>query len=549
MDFLRNQIARIQQQVSGLSATQKMLVGALLVIMLMTLYGWSNFAGQAEMEVLLDQAMSNEDIVGIQKHLASNGIKYRVVGDRIHVAAERKYEALASLGYARALPRDTRSAFDEMIAKSSLFDSSRKQDALLNQAKQSALSQILRNFPRVRDAAVFIDLAQQRGFAASESSATVYMNTSSGESPSAQMVNAAADLVSGAVANLKRNRVKVIVNDVSYPVRGTEESDSVGAAGDERLALMQRNEQYLRERLHRHFSFIDGVQIDVSVKPNLERKETVSHTVDPKNTVQKPVVEDTVTEENSATPRGSGEPGIVPNALLSAEEASAGESSSETREKSRVESKVDYGQVDVKSWKPAGDVEVVGVSMLVPRSYFVQVYKKRMGLSDRDPDEGTLKPFVVLELAGLKTGVKTCLGLGSDELVHVDSYTDLVPMGVGMAGMPQAASTSMVTLATSHMKEIALGVLALVSLLMVTTMVKRGAPQATVAEALPTKSAVLTKGEESVGEASETSSILDGMELDEESVKARQMVSQVSNLVGENPEAAAMMVKRWLNRS
>jgi len=43
--------------------------------------------------------------------------------------------------------------------------------------------------------------------------------------------------------------------------------------------------------------------------------------------------------------------------------------------------------------------------------------------------------------------------------------------------------------------------------------------------------------------------LLDGMELDEESAKAQQMLNQVSALVEENPDAAANLVKRWMNRS
>ncbi|MGE5609846.1 MAG: hypothetical protein ACM359_11365, partial [Bacillota bacterium] len=108
MDFLKNQIARIQQQLSGLSASQKMLAGSLVVIMIMTLYGWGLFAGRAEMEALLNQSLSNDELVSIRQYLASNGIKYQVVGDRIHVPADRKFEALALLGYADKLPRDMR---------------------------------------------------------------------------------------------------------------------------------------------------------------------------------------------------------------------------------------------------------------------------------------------------------------------------------------------------------------------------------------------------------------------------------------------------------
>ena len=36
---------------------------------------------------------------------------------------------------------------------------------------------------------------------------------------------------------------------------------------------------------------------------------------------------------------------------------------------------------------------------------------------------------------------------------------------------------------------------------------------------------------------------------DEDTIKAQQMVEQVSTMVKENPDAAASLVKRWLNRS
>jgi flagellar biosynthesis/type III secretory pathway M-ring protein FliF/YscJ len=38
------------------------------------------------------------------------------------------------------------------------------------------------------------------------------------------------------------------------------------------------------------------------------------------------------------------------------------------------------------------------------------------------------------------------------------------------------------------------------------------------------------------------------MELDEETVKAQRMVDQVQQMVESNPDSAANLVKRWLNR-
>ena len=98
-------------------------------------------------------------------------------------------------------------------------------------------------------------------------------------------------------------------------------------------------------------------------------------------------------------------------------------------------------------------------------------------------------------------------------------------------------------------KEIALSGLALVSLFMVSMMVKKSAPAPIpVAPTIISGPSPLMVGEAVAGEASEGGSMLDGMELDEDAVKTEQMLDQVSTLVKENPDGAAALVKRWLNR-
>jgi flagellar biosynthesis/type III secretory pathway M-ring protein FliF/YscJ len=51
------------------------------------------------------------------------------------------------------------------------------------------------------------------------------------------------------------------------------------------------------------------------------------------------------------------------------------------------------------------------------------------------------------------------------------------------------------------------------------------------------------------GEVSEGDKTMEGMELDDEAVRTQQVIEQVSNMVSENPDAAANLVKRWLNRT
>jgi len=65
----------------------------------------------------------------------------------------------------------------------------------------------------------------------------------------------------------------------------------------------------------------------------------------------------------------------------------------------------------------------------------------------------------------------------------------------------------------------------------------------------PSAPPTILSGETLAGEATSGGAHLDGMELNEDAIKAQQMVEQVSTLVRENPDAAASLVKRWLNRN
>lgn len=82
MEFLKVQITRIQEQLAGLSATQKMLVVSLLTIMVMTLLWWAHWAGEPEMSPLLDQSLSQDELGQITTTLETQAIPHQVVGDK-----------------------------------------------------------------------------------------------------------------------------------------------------------------------------------------------------------------------------------------------------------------------------------------------------------------------------------------------------------------------------------------------------------------------------------------------------------------------------------
>src|SRR3954447_2943717 len=119
MDALKAQLLRIQQQLSGLSASQKMLTASLVAIMVMTMIWWGRYAGTAEMVPVLDQTVGADQLGQIKSALDMRGIPAKIVGDHVMVDADRKMEAFAALAYSDALPSNASTAWDEMTKQMS----------------------------------------------------------------------------------------------------------------------------------------------------------------------------------------------------------------------------------------------------------------------------------------------------------------------------------------------------------------------------------------------------------------------------------------------
>ncbi|MGA2498507.1 MAG: flagellar M-ring protein FliF C-terminal domain-containing protein [Tepidisphaeraceae bacterium] len=551
MDFIRNQINRIQQQLAGLTPSQKMLAGALVVIMVATIYWSARYAGQTEMKALFDQVMPAEDIAAMTTALRVAGVQSTVTGGKIFVGAEDEIKAWSVLSYGQMLPRDTRNSFEDLLQKTSPFDPPSRTDGIMNEHRQNRLATMIRQYPGVASAMVLIDAKHERGPNGVDPKATVSMTLKRGETPTQQLVAAAADLVSGAVASLQRGKVTVIINGVSYPVRNHDEANGL-AGSDEYLANVQKAEAYYHDKLAKHFNFIEGAFFSVSVTPNNKRVKTTEHKIDPKSVLQKPVSENTNTEESRSTARGGGEPGAVSNAPLTAggaAETSAPEGSNTTTENNKTEYMVDHGHSDIETVSPGGDLAVTAAAIHVPRSYYVRAFQRKTN-TDKEPDATALETFTKDELRSLTKGARSCLGLATDDGVAADVFWDLMPVAGSPAASPAAVATSSIALAlTDHAKEVALGVLALISLFMVSNIVKKNAPVPVAAVRAPAPAPrELNPREEAVGEASEGVTALEGVELNDEEALGHQMQKQVADMVATDPDAAATLVKRWLNR-
>ena len=552
MDFVKAQLDRIQQQLAGLNATQKMLTATLVAIMLITVVWWGKYAGEAELVALVNQSLTPAQLGQMQDVLSSRGIVTQITGDRLMVHSDRRLEALSALTFARAMPHLTDDGFKEMLSQMNPFDSVEKGDKMWNHQKQAFLSQVIGGMKGVARADVMIDPTSSRRIEGNvEPSASVNITLEDGVSDRQKLVDAAAALLVGSQSGLNYNHVTVVLNGVVQRIHDPEH-DELASSGDQ-LEYREKNEAYEEQKVKSGFPYIKGLAVKVTVALNTTSFYQDKKEYDGKNAVQKAT---RTSEENEETTGGSlqggGEAGAVPNmGLQPVQQPTAGSGPTQTRTRNEEQFQVAIPETHTTTKTPAGSATAIGAAVQVPYSFFVKEYKLHNPAA-KDPSDKELAPVITTRLGEIQKAVSTLLNLASQDKVSIGTYPDVAD---DVPTVPVIASTGLTNisgLVGGHAKEIALGTLAVMSLFMATMMVRKGTP-ATVPAApvqqAPAAPPTLLSGESLAGEASSGGALLDGMELNEETIKAQQMVEQVSTLVRENPDAAASLVKRWLNRN
>jgi flagellar biosynthesis/type III secretory pathway M-ring protein FliF/YscJ len=551
MDFIKAQLDRIQQQLAGLNATQKMLTASLVAIMLITVVWWGKYAGEAEMVPLVSQSLTPAQIGQMQDVLGARGITTQISGDRILVHSDRRLEALSALTFARALPHLTDDGFKEMLQQMNPFDPQDKTEKVWNHQKQTFLSQVIGGMKGVTKADVTIDPTSSRRIEGNiEPSASVAMTLEDGVGDRQKLVDAAAALVVGSQSGLSYNHVTVVANGVVQRVHDAEHDD-FASSGDQ-LELREKNEAYEEQRVTSVYH-IRGLSVKVTVALNATTMMQDKKEYDAKGVIQKTIKSSEENEETTGGAlQGGGEAGAVPNmGLPPAQQAGASAGPTQTRTRNEEQSQVVIPETITHSKTPAGQATPIAAAVQVPYSYYVREFKQR-NPNVKDPTDKDVAPLIKTRLDELQQSVAGLLNLPSKDKVSIGTYPDIidevpVPPMIASSGISNISG-----LVGGHAKEIALGTLAIMSLFMATMMVRKGAPAtvpAVATQQAPAAPPTILSGETLAGEATSGGAHLDGMELNEDAIKAQQMVEQVSTLVRENPDAAASLVKRWLNRN
>jgi flagellar biosynthesis/type III secretory pathway M-ring protein FliF/YscJ len=571
MENLRRYLARIQAQLVGLTISQKLLIGLLIVVMIGTIFFTVTFSAKPEMVVLIPQAMTPEEVNRAEMFLKGK-YDYTVSGDKIMVPAEKAYAIRGELFAAQALPKDTTVAFDQLVKANNPFMTDANSARQWNYATQETLTKMLKYFPYVQDGTVIISRGERAGIGrnAVPSSASVTVKVRNNEGLTSNQVVAIVDMIRGAVAGLQREDVHITDGQRVYHAPSSDTP-----MPSDLLQYKKSIEDDLTRKLYMMFDM--NVKIAVNALPDLSVRERKTETFDPKvvKAVRKETSRETSTSDGVVGT--SGEPGVKPNTAVTADQtASGGHRSTSTMTDSTADMEVRIGSTNERQMLPAGtEIKELTASISMPRSYFVAIFRRMAKDPKADPEDDTplgkdpkvtFKTLVAEEIQKSRALAKNAIGAKSEDQIRVDWFDDTIalkPVEVAVAGSFSTGSIG--GMLASHAKQVVLAVLALGVLGWMLMMVRRAVPAGAGADIDP--SVFLGNGiasgrggkskggnnqmdvtEDIFGEAGEGDAVLTGIELDDDTLQSRKMVDEVSTMIKENPENAAALVKRWMSK-
>jgi flagellar biosynthesis/type III secretory pathway M-ring protein FliF/YscJ len=567
MDLIRKYFATIKAQLAGLTISQKLLIGLLGVVMLATVFFTVVFSAKPAMVPLIAQSMSAEDISRVEM-LLKGKYDYQVSGDKVLVPLEQAYAIRGELASQHALPKDLTTAFSRVVMDANPFQTEATKERQWSNALQEELTRWLCEFPYLENGEVIIGHGQRQGLGvpAMPSTASVIVKTRDNVQLTGNQVLAIVEMVTGAVPGLNRENVRVTDGQRSYRAPN---SDTPLPA--DLLAVKKSIEDDMTAKLLSMFDHYGDVKIAVNAVPDLSVRVKETEAFDPKTTVVKPRTETSRETSSSEGTVAEGQPGVPPNTGTPPGDAGKtdGHKQNSTSNDTSTQNEIRFGSTREHITLPAGvELKDQTASLLLPRSYFVSVYRRGVKDPKVDPEDDKLQPLIDKEIKIAQAQAKNVIGARSDDQIQVGWYDDTIlsrttDVALASSGL---ASANLPVVVGRYAKPAILFAVALCSAFWMLRMVRSAVPAGTGdavdagvffnttggkkprgnAGAVEVDS--LNAAEDVFGEANEGNAVLTGIELDDETLQSRKMVDEVSTMIKENPENAAALVKRWLTK-
>ncbi|MFQ6049226.1 MAG: hypothetical protein ACE5K7_07670, partial [Phycisphaerae bacterium] len=542
--------AQVRAHLAGLNTSQRLAIGLCVVLVVVSMVWLLRWSAQPEMVPVLFEGFEPEQLLQAEAELRVLGIPYRVEGRKIYVRLADRDRVLVRLGERQMLPADTSLTIEKLIEQDSPFRSQADSRRIWAYAKDKRLSRLLSGFRGIQRATVVIDKPARRGIGrqAAAPTASVLVWTRPGYELSPENVDAIAGFVSRAEVGLEPTRVGIIDGRTGRQYRVRQPDSPIAF---DLLELAKKTEEHYRQKILDQLRTIPGVLVNVFAE-----LEASSRRVEDRRLSEPIDIETEITKKTEVRSGGGGEPGVRPNVGQAVAAGGPAEQSEEKTE--RIKSTPSGERVEV-SETGLGVIKRLTASVSVPRSYLVGIYQQQPGNEGKEPSDKELLAGMYLE--GIRKQVMPLVRATDPSQVQVSMYYD---SGVGAAVAEVAsAGTDLLGLARSYARQLGLGALAVVSLFMLLLLARRAPAGELAGEAglQPSLAGVgggpagqaqrlniLTAETPPVGDVPPRSGVLIGRELDETTVRTREMIEQLAQMVREDPAGAAGLVRRWLDK-
>ncbi len=545
MDFLNRAFAQVRDLFQSMTPGGRIVSGLLLTVIVVSLaYLFTHQVSGSDEYLMGGESFTVGELQAMQAAFGKAGLtNYRPDGARIRIPHGKHAEYMAALADNDALPAHFGKFLSDTIQGDSPFLTRQQRAERRKIATEKELSLIIRKMPGIEEASVLSDMQSEGGLQGTiiKSASVAVKPLGTGQLDQDQ-VRKVRHLVAAAFAGMKPEDVTVAdINGQVYT--GSGDVDSGGsAAEDAYIARKREHEKDWQAKILKALSYVPGVNVSVNVELDRQKflqTEDVKH--DPKTVAFR-----TTEKEKTATREGGGpggRPGYVAqqpkaNAATTVQSRRAG--MSEQEEESEADTINAVSSTRTRSEDIGLTPKMVKAAIGVPASYFVKVWQKENppapGEEPKMPDKAELTKIKDAEMKRIRVHAATVLpavvGMAdATELVTVTDFQDIPAAVIPDPSMTEKALTFLGQYWAT------LGMLALAgfSLLMLRSMTRAALPPLPKPYVKPGD--ISDQAEETAAQAAHLGRFATG---------AASLRDELSELVAEDPDAAANILRAWI---
>ncbi|MEM8944637.1 MAG: hypothetical protein AAGD11_05580 [Planctomycetota bacterium] len=476
-------------------------------------------------------------------------------GNRIKVPSGRKSEFLAAVADAGALPPNFHKIVEDALNVSP-FASSDVRRAKYKAGREQQLSMMVGDMDGIEQANVMYDIHEGRGFGEKrQATATVSVRPSAGGSLDVRQIKMIQKAVAGGVAELKPDDV-VVSNSGDGSTYGANDGASAYAFEPGYHQTRIAFEQSMQAKIEHLLRTVPGVRVQVvaELDPTLQKTtQSLTPEADPAalRTMQKDETDKVSEVENAGRPgldaQGPGRRNAEEEVVTVKNERSVVTTEADNFVGSKKEETIAAGLVP----------EDIRVTVAVPVSYPISIWRERERMKGNDPNQPFPDEFQTTVLERLKGEISDSFTNAIVQLIPgelAENKLDDVQVVFLESLTPEpvegpSTATQALGWASRNFNTMTMAVVALVSLMMLRSMVK-SIPAAEPAAAISSPTLALdttdsatapTEGESAESEENQRPRL--------RLKKGDSLKDDLVEIVREDPDAAAAILRSWIGNA